>query len=261
MPTISEFVAKVKALTIEAGMSEGSVPVTDITKLVNEFVKSIKAELKKKEKKSDTDKKPLNGYMLFCIAKRQSVVDAPENADKPNKEITSIIAQKWRDEKEKNTKEYQTFQQASAVASQKYKEKKESEPIEKVKKSGKGKKNEASDSSESKKKREPSAYNVFFSQKTAQLKEEDVASSDIPKIISTMWKALSVKEKDAFKGQALTPKKKKEEVAVGAPIKKKAEKKIDDGDEKHETARTLDFSEADEKKAKNVKNVKKVSGK
>ena len=124
-----------------------------------------------------------------------------------------------------------------------------------MKKSGKGKKNEASDSSESKKKREPSAYNVFFSQKTAQLKEEGVASSDIPKIISTMWKALSVKEKDAFKGQALTPKKKKEEVAVGAPIKKKAEKVEKKDDD--ETARKLDFSEAE----KNVKNVKKVSGK
>ena len=249
MSTISEFVAKVKALTIEAGMSEGSVTVTDdITKLVNEFVKSIKAELKKKEKKSDADKKPLNGYMLFCIAKRQSVVDAPENADKPNKEITSIIAKKWRDEKEKNTKEYQTFQQASTVASQKYKEKKESDSSE--------------SESESKKKREPSAYNVFFSQKTAQLKEEGVASRDIPKIISTMWKALSVKEKDAFKGRALTPKKnavgeKEKEKEVGAPVKKKAEKKIDDGDEKHETARTLDFSEA----AKPEKKAKKVSGK
>ena len=248
MSTISEFVAKVKALTIEAGMSEGSVTVTDdITKIVNEFVKSIKAELKKKEKKSDADKKPLNGYMLFCIAKRQSVVDAPENADKPNKEITSISAKKWRDEKEKNTKEYQTFQQASTVASQKYKEKKESDSSE--------------SESESKKKREPSAYNVFFSQKTAQLKEEGVASRDIPKIISTMWKALSVKEKDVFKGRALTPKKaageKEKEKEVGAPVKKKAEKKIDDGDEKHETARTLDFSEA----AKSEKKAKKVSGK
>jgi hypothetical protein len=145
--SIPEFVQKLFTLTAKA--STDPINSDAVTKLVNGFVKSVcrekneqekqkkkekkeakkaKKEAKKagKVKKSETDK-PLNAYMLYCIAKRQSIVGVPENRGKPPKEITAILAKEWRKERDQGSEFFNELQQQADDASAKYKKAKEKE--------------------------------------------------------------------------------------------------------------------------------------
>ena len=109
----------------------------EVEKLATKFYKEVRRI--RKIKKEEFEKKPLNAYMLFCIAKRRSVVETGENIDKPPKEITSILGKLWCSERDANTKEFQGFQHAFEIESKKYKETKEA-PKEDTKKEKKEKK-------------------------------------------------------------------------------------------------------------------------
>lgn len=102
----------------------------EVEKLATKFYKEVRRI--RKIKKEEFEKKPLNAYMLFCIAKRRSVVETAENIDKPPKEITSILGKLWCSERDANTKEFQGFQHAFEIESKKYKETKEAPKEETV---------------------------------------------------------------------------------------------------------------------------------
>ena len=133
----SEFVQNLLTLTANAGTNP--INSDTVTKLVNGFVKSVCREKNEQEKqkkeakkagkvkeKSEMDK-PLNAYMLYCIAKRQSIVGVPENRGKPPKEITAILAKEWRKERDQGSEFYNELQQQADDASAKYKKAKEKE--------------------------------------------------------------------------------------------------------------------------------------
>ena len=254
MSATNEFVKKLLTL-----VETGKVNSDAVTKLVNGFVKGLDKE-KKEEKKAnkeakksgkeksetESEKPPLNSYMRYCIAKRQSIVDAPENKGKPPKEITAILAKEWRKERDQKTQFVKDLQEQAEADSLKYKMEKGEKGEKKEKKEKSGDESE-SENEASKKKRDPSAYNVFYSQMMAQLKEEGVDVAEIPKAITEKWKNLSAEEKNSFKGKALSPKKTKKAEIQGAPIKvKKTVKKATE--DKPESARVLDFSDKEEEK-------------
>jgi hypothetical protein len=261
MSATNEFVQK-----LLAQIGTGKVNHDAVAKLVNGLVKSLDKE-KKEEKKANKESKnkgkdkpksdkPHNPYILYCIAKRQSIVDAPENKGKPPKEITAILADEWRKERDQNTQFVKDLQQQAEAESLKYKLEKEEKKKSIAEKSGDESESENEESSK-KKKREPSAYNVFYSQTMAQLKEEGVDVAEIPKAITEKWKNLSAEEKKSFKGKALSPKKTKKAEIQGAPIKAKKTVKKAEEEEKAECARALDFSDKEEKKVDAVKEKEK----
>jgi len=137
----SEFVQKLMTLIAKTGT--GQVHSDALAKLINGFVRSIDVEKKAEKKakkeankeakkngkknmkeKSDMDK-PLNAYMLYCIKKRPSIVEVPENKGKPPKEITSILAREWRKERDQKSQFVEMLQQEADEASLKYKQAKE----------------------------------------------------------------------------------------------------------------------------------------
>lgn len=252
MSATNEFVQK-----LLAHIDKGTVHSEAVSKLVNGFVKSLEKEKKEEKKankeankngKNGKDKpktdKPLNPYMLYCIAKRKSIVDATENKGKPPKEITSILAKEWRKERDQKSQFVKDLQQQAETASLKYKTEKDEKKKSIAEKSGES---ESENEESKKKKRAPSAYNVFYSQMMEQLKEEGVDVSEIPKAISEKWKNLSEEEKKSFKGKELTPKKTKKAEKPDAPLKvKKTAKKTDAEEDKPDCARVLDFSEKKE---------------
>ena len=168
----SEFVQKLMTLIAKTGT--GQVHSDALAKLINGFVRSIDVEKKAEKKakkeakkngkknmkeKSDMDK-PLNAYMLYCIKKRPSIVEVPENKGKPPKEITSILAREWRKERDQKSQFVEMLQQEADEASLKYKqakekanETKEKDPSTPVKKE-KGEKKEKAPNAPKKKKAE-----------------------------------------------------------------------------------------------------------
>jgi len=172
----SEFVQKLMTLIAKTGT--GQVHSDALAKLINGFVRSIDVEKKAEKKakkeankeakkngkknmkeKSDMDK-PLNAYMLYCIKKRPSIVEVPENKGKPPKEITSILAREWRKERDQKSQFVKMLQQEADEASLKYKqakeqakETKEKDPSTPVKKE-KGEKKEKAPNAPKKKKAE-----------------------------------------------------------------------------------------------------------
>ena len=146
--SIPEFVQKL--LTLSAKASTDPINSDAVTKLVNGFVKSVcreknEQEKQKKEEKKEAKKakneakktgkvkeksemeKPLNAYMRYCIAKRPSIVDVPENRGKPPKEITAILANEWRKERDQGSEFFNELQQQADDASAKYKKAKAKE--------------------------------------------------------------------------------------------------------------------------------------
>ena len=243
--TTSEFVQQVLVLAKAEQVNSDAV-----SKLVNGFVRSIEKEKKAEKKakkeakseakekgkgkakeKSDTDK-PHNVYIRYCIEKRKSIADLPENKGKRPDAITSIVAEEWRKDRAQNSPFIKELQREADEDSLKYKM---------AKANAKAKANEKVEEKEKekgeKKKREPSAYNVFYSQMMAQLKEEGMDVTHIPKAITEKWNTMSAEEKNAFKGKALTPKKTKSEKAPDAPKKAKPQKT-----DRKAPQRELDFS-------------------
>jgi hypothetical protein len=223
----SEFVEQLLVLAKAEHVNSDAV-----SKLVNRFVKSIDVEKKaKKEAKKDAKKngkkekseldKPDNVYILYCREKRKSIADLPENKGKRPEEITCLLAAEWRKERAQNSSFIKGLQQKADEASLKYKMAKARAKEEKEEKEAK----EKPEKGEKKKKREPSAYNIFYSQMMAQMKEEGMDATHIPKAITDKWDTMSAEEKNAFKGKALTPKKTKAQKAPDAPKKAKPEKK------------------------------------
>jgi hypothetical protein len=224
----SEFVEQLLVLAKAEHVNSDAV-----SKLVNRFVRSIDVEKKeekkaKKEAKKDAKKngkkekseldKPDNVYILYCREKRKSITDLPENKGKRPEAITCLLADEWRKERAQNSSFIKGLQQKADEASLKYKMAKARAKEEKEAK-------ENPEKGEKKKKREPSAYNIFYSQMMAQMKEEGMDATHIPKAITDKWNTMSAEEKNAFKGKALTPKKTKAEKAPDAPKKAKPEKK------------------------------------
>ena len=251
--TTSEFVQQVLVLAKAEQVNSDAV-----SKLVNGFVRSIdkekKAEKKAKKEakgkgkakeKSDTDK-PHNVYIRYCIEKRKSIADLPENKGKRPDAITSIVAEEWRKDRAQNSSFIKELQRQADEDSLKYKMAKAKENAkenEKVEEKEKVEKVEEKEKGE-KKKREPSAYNVFYSQTMAQLKEEGMDVTHIPKAITEKWNTMSAEEKNAFKGKALTPKKTKSEKAPDAPKKAKPQKTDRKAPQQGKSPqRELDFSE------------------
>ena len=227
----SEFVEQLLVLAKAQHVNSDAV-----SKLVNRFVKSIDVEKKeekkeKKEAKKDAKKngkkekseldKPDNVYILYCREKRKSITDLPENKGKRPEAITCLLADEWRKERAQNSSFIKGLQQKADEASLKYKMAKARAKEEKKEEKAK----ENPEKGEKKKKREPSAYNIFYSQMMAQMKEEGMDATHIPKAITEKWDTMSAEEKNAFKGKALTPKKTKAEKAPDAPKKAKPEKK------------------------------------
>ena len=128
--TTSEFVQKLLTLVAKAGT--GQVHSDAVSKLVNGFVRSIdfekKAEKKAKKdakkngkkEKSDTDK-PHNVYIRYCIEKRKSIADLPENKGKRPEAITRLLADEWRKDRAQNSPFIAKLQQQADEASLKYK--------------------------------------------------------------------------------------------------------------------------------------------
>ena len=245
----SEFVEQLLVLAKAEHVNSDAV-----SKLVNRFVRSIDVEKKeekkaKKEAKKDAKKngkkekseldKPDNVYILYCVEKRKSITDLPENKGKRPEAITRLLADEWRKERAQNSSFIKGLQQKADQASLKYKMAKARAKEEKEEKA-----KENPEKGEKKKKREPSAYNIFYSQMMAQMKEEGMDATHIPKAITEKWDTMSAEEKNAFKGKALTPKKtkaEKAEKAPDAPKKAKPEKKEKKAP-KQDPKRELDFS-------------------
>jgi len=66
-------------------------------------------EKKSRKKKGDngSPKKPLNGFFIFCINERTSFKE--ENTELNPKEITSKLAELWKEHKESNSETYQKY--------------------------------------------------------------------------------------------------------------------------------------------------------
>lgn len=130
--TTSEFVQKLLTLVDKAEQVNSDA----VSKLVNGFVRSIEKEKKAekyakkdakkngKKEKSDTDK-PHNVYIRYCIEKRKSIADLPENKGKRPDAITSIVAEEWRKDRAQNSPFIAKLQQQADEASLKYKKAKE----------------------------------------------------------------------------------------------------------------------------------------
>lgn len=241
MSTVTDFVQKFIALVGK------KVTVTqEMTDLATEFYNSTKEDTekmmkekqekkekkeKKKEKKEKKEKgkkekktgpkKPLNGYMLFSAATRLDFKE--KNPEMNPKELTSKIAKQWNEEKDGNTPTYQKYAKMAEEASEKYKEAKasESENSENSE-SDSEEKVEKKEKKEKKEKRAPSAYNIFYSRKYAELSSDGKKNGEIMKEISALWKAMSAEEKEAYKGQELNTEKVKVEAdLVSSPPKTK----------------------------------------
>lgn len=180
----------------------------------------VKKEKGKKEKKTGP-KKPLNGYMFFSAATRLDFKEKNPNASP--KELTSKIAKQWMEEKNGNTPTFQTYAKMAEEASQKYKEAKASDTESESDSEEKAK--DEKKKTEKKEKRAPSAYNIFYSRKHAELSSGGKKNGEIMKEISVLWKAMTPEEKEAYKGQELGTEKAKVESNIDAPPKKTKEVK------------------------------------
>ena len=244
MSTVTDFVQKFIALvgkkvTVTQEMTDLATEFYNSTKEDTEKMMKEKQEKKeKKEKKKEKKekgkkekktgpKKPLNGYMLFSAATRLDFKE--KNPEMNPKELTSKIAKQWNEEKDGKTPTYQKYAKMAEEASEKYKEEKasesensensESDTEEKVEKTEKKDKKEKK---EKKEKRAPSAYNIFYSRKYAELSSGGKKNGEIMKEISALWKAMSAEEKEAYKGQELNTEKAKaktEDLVLSSPPK------------------------------------------
>ena len=240
---INEFVDKFVALLGDGEHKEAMIVLA--TEFYNSTKKAVekkaaakkdgKEKKEKKEKKEGGLKQPPNSYLIFSSAVRSLVKDA--NPEMKPTEVSKEIGKQWNEEKEANTETYQKYTKQAEQKKAEYKEAKEAVSESDV--------SSSSDAEEEKKekkekKRAPSAYNIFYSNKYAELASSgDKTVDHIRAEISATWKGLTPEEKDEYKGKALSPKSKGkkpvEKVPVPVPVKvntvktdkeeKKAEKK------------------------------------
>lgn len=97
---------------------------------------SLKKE--KKEKESDSPKKPINAYMIFAKEERQKIKDS---SSKDGIELTKEIGFKWNEEKKKDSEIYKKYTSMFEEEKEKYdkemkslNEEKESSPLKKKEK-------------------------------------------------------------------------------------------------------------------------------
>ena len=207
---VKDFVALIgKKITITDKM------VDMATKFYNLAKNTEKPAKKEKKEKKAGPNKPLNAYMIFSGAIRLEF--KTQNPEMSPKQLTSKIAKQWNEEKAGNTQTYQKYTKLAEEASLKYKEEKSKSESE----------NEESEEGEKKekKKRAPSAYNIFYSKKYAELSSGGKKNGEIMKEISALWKAMSPEEKEAYKDQELNTEKAKVESGIDAPPKKTKEVK------------------------------------
>ena len=259
---INEFVDKFVALLGDGEHKEAMIVLA--TEFYNSTKKAVekKAAAKKdgkekKEKKEGGLKQPPNSYLIFSSAVRSLVKDA--NPEMKPTEVSKEIGKQWNEEKEANTETYQKYTKQAEQKKAEYKEAKEAVSESDV--------SSSSDAEEEKKekkekKRAPSAYNIFYSNKYAELASSgDKTVDHIRAEISATWKGLTPEEKDEYKGKALSPKSKGkkpvEKVSVPVPVKvntvktdKVAEKKVEKKEEKKEEKKAEKKEEKKEKKEK-----------
>lgn len=189
--------------------------------------KIIKSHMKKQEKKDgkkDKDEnapqRSTNAYMIFCEDQRAGVKS--KNPDAKPKDITRILSDMWKKERDGNTEIYKNFQKKLA-------ERKTVFQAYAIKHGGNAEKND-------KPKRAPSAYNIFMkeNQPIVKTKNPTITQKEIMVIVGKLWSNLSDADKTVYKTKAgvkapskeaaAAPKGKKEAVAASpAPSKGKKE--------------------------------------
>jgi len=112
--------------------------VESVTEMLDNLLKTVlkKNPADKKKKDENKPKRALNSYMQYCKAVRKTVQEDEDNKDKKPKEITSLIAGKWRalsdDEKLVYIEMFE--KEKSDIESGKEKSESESEPKKTIKK-------------------------------------------------------------------------------------------------------------------------------
>ena len=189
--------------------------------------KIIKSHMKKQEKKEgkkDKDEnapqRSTNAYMIFCEDQRAGV--KAKNPDAKPKDITRILSNMWKKERDGNTEIYNNFQK-------KLSERKTVYQAYAVKHGVRTEK-------DAKPKRSPSAYNIFMkeNQPVVKSKNPTITQKEIMVIVGKLWSNLSDAEKTVYKNKAgssakeapakgkkeAVPAKGKKEAAAPAPAAK-----------------------------------------
>jgi len=157
--------------------------------------KIIKSHMKKQEKKDgkkDKDEnapqRSTNAYMIFCEDQRAGVKS--KNPDAKPKDITRILSNMWKKERDGNTEIYKNFQKKLA----------ERKTIYQAYASKHGGNAEKDD----KPKRAPSAYNIFMkeNQPIVKAKNPTITQKEIMVIVGKLWSNLSDADKTVYKTKA-----------------------------------------------------------
>jgi len=156
-----------------------------------------KSSLTKKVKDPNAPKRGKSSYILFCIDKRQTIIDA--NPEILAKEIIKELGNMWRNLREK---EKQIYIEQSIQDKKRYEKEMESYlPPENLKVSVKKTKNGP--------KRGRSGYIFFCTERRPIIKEEesDLDTKEITSRLGAIWKSLSGEEKSPYEKLAEEDKK------------------------------------------------------
>ncbi|KAG2377622.1 hypothetical protein C9374_009138 [Naegleria lovaniensis] len=183
----------------------------------------------KKQAEGSDDEKPKQkvptAYALYCQDNMERV--KKENEGKKQSEIKKILSSEWKEADEQTKEKYNTMhKKAKAEANGEEYDSSATKRKRATKgESSKKAKKDDEEGGEETPKKTPTAYALFCTEKTDEVKKSDssLKASEVKKKLSEMWKSMSKEEKKPYEEQSkkLKP----------ATPKKAAKKKDEDEDE------------------------------
>jgi uncharacterized protein (DUF736 family) len=177
---------------------------------------------------SNTTKRPLSAYILFCRDQRNSIKES--HPEYKVTDITKELGVQWRNISEKDKKYYENL--ASKEKSRYQNEIKDNPPQRKEKSTKKEK------VIDDKPKRPLSSYIIFCSNMRSNIKSENPSfgPKEVTKKLGEVWRSLSDSEKASYKvnssqvaeQEEIKPKVKKVEITTKKSRKKVVEEELDD---------------------------------
>lgn len=182
---------------------------------------------------SNTPKRPLSAYILFCKDRRAQIKES--HPEYKVTDITKALGEQWKSISDKDRKHYDNL--ASKEKERYQDEVKDNPPQKKEKKEKVTKKEKVN---EDKPKRPLSTYIVFCSKMRAEIKSENPSfgPKEVTKRLGEVWRSLSDNEKARYKADSpseeeeeVKPKAKKAESKPKKSKKRVVEEELDDDDE------------------------------
>lgn len=186
---------------------------------------------------SNTPKRPLSAYILFCRDRRAAIKDS--HPEYKVTDITKELGVQWKNISEKDKKYYESL---ASKEKSRYQDEVKDNPPQKNGKKEKVSKKQAS--TEDKPKRPLSSYIVFCSKMRSEIKSENPSfgPKEVTKRLGEVWRGLSDSEKASYKASSedveeeeeveeIKPKAKKTETKPKKSRKKVVEEELEDDDE------------------------------